>query len=243
MASDASPGFRAVTRRRASEEVIRQIRALILAGQIGPGARFPSERELCKALAIGRSTLREAIRALEVLGLVRVLPGQGTFLVNLPGTVEGNGPGSSSLLTAWDRQREMFEVREVLEPGLAALAAQRASEEQLEGIRAALRGQEHAVAGGASGLAENTAFHVAVAESANNTLLLQMVRSFLDRLRESRQTAWLDPERPLRSIEQHREILAAVASRNFRSAERVMREHVQEARRFVLLPTERPSAE
>jgi GntR family transcriptional repressor for pyruvate dehydrogenase complex len=232
-------GFRAVNKTRASEEVVQQIRELIAAGRIGPGDRFPSERDLCRILTIGRSTLREAIRALEALGLIRVVPGQGTFLVELPGTVGGEGPGADSRLKAWDRQREMFEVREVLEPGLAALAARRATEEHLARIRAALVAQEAEVKQGGPGMAPNTAFHAAVAEAADNSILLQMVRSFLDLLRESRQSAWQNPERPARSLEQHREILAAIESRNPRLAERIMREHVQGARRFVLLPSER----
>jgi len=99
--------------------------------------------------------------------------------------------------------------------------------------------QEAEVKQGGPGMAPNTAFHAAVAEAADNSILLQMVRSFLDLLRESRQSAWQNPERPARSLEQHREILAAIESRNPRLAERIMREHVQGARRFVLLPSER----
>jgi len=231
-------GFRAVSKTRASEEVVQQIRELVAAGRIGPGDRFPSERELCRILSVGRSTLREAIRALEALGLVRVVPGQGTFLVELPGTAGGEGPAGDSRRKAWDRQREMFEVREVLEPGLAALAARRATPEHLERIRAALAAQREEVERGGSGMVPNSAFHAAVAMAADNSILLQMVRSFLDLLRESRQSAWRNPERPARSLEQHAELLAAIETRNPRLAERIMREHVQGARRFVLLPSE-----
>ena len=233
-------GFHAVSKIRASEGVVQQIRELIIAGRVRPGDRFPSERELCKALSVGRSTLREAMRALEALGLVHVVPGQGTFLVELPGAHEGDGLAAGSLFKAWERKREMFEVREVLEPGLAALAARQATDEQRERIRSTLRLQEEQLDRGASGMPENTEFHVAVAEAANNSILMQMVRSLLDLLRETRQTLWQSPERPGLSVQQHRQILAAIDARDSRAAERVMREHVRGARQFVLLAGQQP---
>jgi GntR family transcriptional repressor for pyruvate dehydrogenase complex len=242
MVSAASEGFRVISRRRASEEVVRQIRDLIGGGQIHPGDRFPAERELCRVLDVGRSTLREAMRALEALGLVRVVPGQGTFLVELPGAAEESGPATDSRLKAWERQREMFQVREILEPGLAALAARHATAAQRERIRSRFRAQEAGMRQGRSGMLDNTAFHMAVAEAANNSILLQMVLSFLDLLRETRLTAWQSPERPGRSVREHARILAAIEARNPRAAERAMRQHVREARRFVLLAKGAPPA-
>lgn len=226
--------FRAVSRTRASEEVVQQIRDLILAGRIRPGDRFPPERELVKALGVGRSTLREGMRALEALELVRVVSGQGTFLVDLPGLAANGASPAGTPFHSWDRQRELFEVREVLEPGLAALAARRATEEQIARMEAAIQAQAAHVQGGGSGMSENADFHLAVAEAAKNSVLLQMVRGNMELLRETRQHLWRDPQRPARSLAQHRELLAAIRGRDPRVAERAMRAHLREARELAL---------
>jgi len=129
--------FRTVLKTRVSEGIIEQVRDLITSGRLKPGDRLPAERELAHTLSVSRSAVREGIRALESLGIVEARAGQGTFVAPPQRDAITN-----SLFRARDTQRKLFEVRRVLEPGLAGLAARRARPEQLEKMRAILDDQK-----------------------------------------------------------------------------------------------------
>jgi GntR family transcriptional repressor for pyruvate dehydrogenase complex len=106
------------------EEAAEQIRALIAEGPMRPGDRLPSERDLVVKLAVSRTTIREALRSLEIRGLLEVRPGEGAFVRELP--LEALIDPLASTLHNRRSLLELLEVRRNLEPGIAALAAQRA---------------------------------------------------------------------------------------------------------------------
>lgn len=227
-----SKAFRAIHKTRVSEDIIEQVRDVITSGRLKPGDRLPAERELAQALCVGRSAVREAMRALESLGIVEARAGEGTFVAALAGS-QGRDPITATLFQAWSMQRKLFEVRRLLEPGLAALAARRATEDQIEKLRAVLSEQETYLQQGETGVKQDTTFHFLIAEATGNEVLLRIVDSLMELLSKTRETSLDRGDRPDQSLKQHRAILDAIESRDSVAAERSMREHVRAIERLV----------
>jgi len=140
----------------------------MLAGRLKPGDRLPSERELAEKLSVGRTSVREALKALSSLGLIKRTK-EGTFVNNEPASLRDHL--SYSLLYKQTTIKEIFETRRLFEIRLAALAAQRATEEDLMAMEKALsqdRGDVH------SFVNSDLAFHVAIAEAAQNKILYEL---------------------------------------------------------------------
>jgi len=234
--------FQAVRKTRVTGAIIEQIRALIVSGRFKPGDRLPAERELAVTLRVGRPAVREAIRALEFLGLVETRPGEGTFLSagQENPTVNLLDPGRLRLL---DTVRKLFEVRRVIEPDLAALAALRSTPEQVGKMRAAFEEQQGQIERGGSGIEGDTAFHAHIAEAAGNEFLIQIMNSLMERIHDTRE-AWLQRRgRSLRSLEDHRKILRAIEKRDPEAAERGMFKHLEGVERMLLAPPDGPAGQ
>jgi GntR family transcriptional repressor for pyruvate dehydrogenase complex len=224
--------FRAVRKTRVSEEIIGQVRDLITSGRLKVGDRLPAERELATTLQVGRSTVREAIRAMESLGILEARPGEGTFLVSNP-SEQRPDPVTANAFKSWENQRKLFEVRMVIEPDLAALAARRASFEQIVNMRNILEEQDALVKRGETGIKSDTAFHFLLAEAAGNDVLVRIMDSLMSLLHETREATLHTGGRSVRSMKQHRTILRAIEARDPVAAERRMREHISEMEQLV----------
>ncbi len=181
--------------------VARQLVTLLTTGELAPGSRLPSERVVAEQLGVGRSAVREALAALEILGIVQIRPGSGTYLQGgtsdlLPTTL------SWGLMLASNRTRELLEVRSSLERTAAILAAQRADAAQLDELQEYLERQRIALDDPQAFIEADVRFHVLLARAAGNDVLadlLQSLRSMLSvwvgrRVRTGRQ-----PKRPTRS--------------------------------------------
>ena len=226
MVAVSSHDFRAVRKSRISEEIIEQVRDLITSGQVKPGDRLPGERELVQQLNVGRSTVREAIRVMESMGLLTVRAGEGTFLVAPTAEVHVDSV-TKAFLQSWDNQHNFFEVRRVIEPDLAALAARRATPEQIEKMRAFLEEQEAEIRRGGNGMKADTAFHYLLAEASGNEVLVRIMDGLMGRLHETRVSSLRTAGRPAQSLRQHRRILAAIEARDAKAAERRMLDHLR----------------
>jgi GntR family transcriptional regulator, transcriptional repressor for pyruvate dehydrogenase complex len=219
--------FQVVRKVRVSEEIIGQVRDLITSGRLKVGDRLPAERDLAKTLEVGRSTVREAIRALESLGVLQARPGEGTFLVSNPAD-QRTDQFAADVFKSWDNQRKLFEVRMVIEPDLASLAARRATPDHIKRMHEVLNDQEKLVRQGGNGIKADTSFHFLLAEASGNDILIRLMDGLMDRLQETREASLNTGGRPLRSLKQHRAILRAVESRDSETAEQRMIEHIQE---------------
>ena len=232
MESVSRKAFRVVRKTRVSEEIIGQVRDLITSGRLKVGDRLPAERELAATLQVGRSTVREAIRAMESLGILEARPGEGTFLVSNPSEQQPD-PVTANAFRSWENQRKLFEVRMVIEPDLAALAARRASFDQISRLRDILQEQEALVKQGETGIKSDTAFHFLLAEAAGNDVLVRIMESLMNLLHETREATLHAGGRSVRSMKQHRAILRAIEARDPVTAERRMREHIGEMQQLV----------
>ena len=240
MQTVSEKAFHAVHKTRVSKEIIDQVRELISSGRLKPGDRLPSERELAHTFHVGRSTVREAIRSMESLGLVDVRAGEGTFLAG-PTAERTQDPLSASLFQAWGTHFKLFEVRAVLEPALAGLAARRATSAQIEAMRGALADQEREILRGESGKKEDTIFHHLIAEATGNEILHRIADSLMTLLGQTRETSLQRGGRPIRSYKQHQAILEAIEARNSSAAERRMREHIRSIERLIFASHQEPA--
>jgi GntR family transcriptional repressor for pyruvate dehydrogenase complex len=210
---------------RIYEEIVRQIRRLIADGQLKSGDRLPPERDLAERFRVSRTSVREALRALQSTGLIEIRAGEGTFVreVSVEALVE---PLALVILAQREGIAELYEARRLLEPPLAGLAARRASEDEVAEMARILEVQAREVAAGRTGLAQDAAFHAAIAQATHNRAITRLITALLDLLSQSREESLQTPGRPQRSHQDHRRVLAAIEARDPEAAELAMLEHL-----------------
>jgi GntR family transcriptional repressor for pyruvate dehydrogenase complex len=165
--------------------VISRFKDLIQQGLLAPGSRLPSERELASALGVSRPTLRQALKALQVLGIVRSRQGDGSYLAEMTGDVM-RAPLDFAIALKGPAKRDLFETRQTLEVKLAALAAERRTDQDLAKLRAALDAMRQS-AGIADQWCENDIrFHSCIVEAAKNAVMASIYEMLSNLLVQSR---------------------------------------------------------
>ena len=222
-----------VKRSRIYEHIVEQIRALIREGRWAPGDQIPPERELAERFRVSRTSVREALRALEMQGVIESRQGGGTF-VRTADTEALVPPLAAAILRGRRELAEVLEVRELIEPGIARRAALRATNEHVLELESLLDRQRECIARGLPFVDEDTAFHYTLARAADNHILLRLHNVILDLLRESRQSYLHVPDRPQTSLRGHEAILHAVKARDSEAAYEASLEHITEVRDGIL---------
>ena len=231
--------FRVVQRRKLYQDIVGQIGELIREGVLRPGDRLPPERDLAERLQVSRSSLREAMRTLELQGLVVSRPGAGTFVST--GSLDGLiSIIASSLANSGDAQGDIFEVRHLLEPEIAALAARRATEEDMGRMIVALEQQEAQLTRGETGVEGDTTFHFAMAQATQNWALVKVISTISDILSKSRDQTLHTPGRPERSLASHKQILDTIRRCDPEGARSAMEHHLLEVEPVYTPVGERP---
>lgn len=225
--------FTAVRKKRLFEGVAQQIQRLIVDGALKPGDRLPPERELAERFDVSRSSVRDAIRILEIAGLVVPRQGEGTVVADVsPDAVVM--PLASVLLRKRELIGELLEVRKMIEPALAARAVERASPEEIARLEEILRRQREKMLRGEATVEDDSEFHYAIALAARNSVVRRVVDVLMQLLHETRTRSLQTRGRPQRSLAGHRRILAAIKRRDPAAAERAVRRHVEEIESIVL---------
>lgn len=222
-----------IPRSRVYEDVARRLQTLILEGKLKPGDRLPPERELVRQLHVSRGSVRDAIRTLEVIGLVRSRQGKGTSVRELSADALVV-PLSTALTRKAELVAELLDVRRMLEPPLAARAALHATDDEIAALREVLRKQRQKIQQGLDTTEEDSAFHYAIAVAARNSVVLKVVDVLMDLLRESRSRSLQVDGRLERSLAGHRRIARAIERRDPQAAEEAMRLHLQQISDLVL---------
>lgn len=217
---------------RIYEEIIRQVKQMIAEGRLTSGDQLPPERELAEKFLVSRTSVREALRALESLGLVEIRPGEGTFIreISVEALVE---PLALVMLSQREAVGELFEARRLLEPALAGLAATRATPEEIQEMERILDDQAKEIASGRTGLSQDAQFHAAIGVAAHNRAITRIAHAIMDLLTQSREESLNTPGRPERSHQNHRRILQAITRRDPRAAETAMLEHLDTVEMLV----------
>ncbi len=225
--------FEPVRKTKVYEEVVDQIQRLILDGRLKPGDKLPAERELAEAFGVSRTSVRDAIRVLELTGLVEPRQGEGTVVRDL--TADSLVTPLASLLV---RNRallaELLDVRTMIEPPLAARAATHASLEEVAHLEQILGHQEEQARRGEFAIDDDADFHYTIATAAKNRVALKVVDVLMDLLRESRERSLQVAGRLLKSLAGHRRILDAIQRRDAEGAEAAMRQHILEIEEVLL---------
>ena len=222
-----------VKRSRIYEHIVEQIRALIREGRWAPGDQIPPERELAERFRVSRTSVREALRALEMQGVIDSRQGGGTF-VRTADTEALVPPLAAAIMRGRRELAEVLEVRELIEPGIARHAATRATAEHIGELETLLERQRQCIAEGRSFVDEDTAFHYTLARAADNHILLRLHNLILDLLRESRQSYLHVPDRPQTSLRGHEAVLNAVKARDAEAAYAASLAHITEVRDGIL---------
>jgi GntR family transcriptional repressor for pyruvate dehydrogenase complex len=228
--------FQPLARRTYVAEAIRTVKDMILDGRLAPGQRLPPERSLSEALGVSRPTVREAIRSLQAMNILESRHGAGTFVASLS-VDELLRPLQFVLSLAEGGLEHLFEVRLLLEPGAAALAAERASAEQVAGLRdCAARAEAEAIDDAEAMLRLDTELHERIVESSGNPLLQHLWAATSALGAESRAyTVRIPGVRP-QTITEHHAIVAAIAARDAAAAHAAMTAHISRIRAAALAP-------
>ena len=213
-----------IQRTNVVDEIVDQLMAYV--SELKPGDRIPAERQLIRQLGVSRSSMREALRVLTSRGLLEVREGLGTFVAQNHEPFISHALLVSSVIGG-QTARELHEVRAHVEPFCARLAAERATEADLEGIRGCLVGQEAALGSVDDFLDADVAFHLAIAQASENRVLVEMLRA-VRALTMARMATLLAARRDMpRSYREHERIYEAVAARDPAAAEAAMTAHLR----------------
>ena len=181
----AKPGLEAIPRDRVYTKVAEQLKAHIV-NVLKPGDMLPPERELVQMFGVSRSSIRDAIRSLEAVGLLEPRQGVGTVVRDVSADTVVT-PVASVLLQKRKVISELLDVRMIIEPALASRAALHASPEQIAEMVEILNRQEQKISQGELATEEDSNFHYAIALAANNSVMLKLVHVLMDSLREMRE--------------------------------------------------------
>jgi GntR family transcriptional repressor for pyruvate dehydrogenase complex len=218
-----------------TDAVLKQLVGLILHGSLGPGDRIPSERELCQKLEVSRPALREAKHALVAMKLLDARPGQGTFVrADLLDFI--TEPIDLGLRLEPTRMRELVETRAIVETAAAALAAKRATDEDVASLRDIYRRQQDAVdkSDVEAFMEADLELHSAIACAAGNAVLMRMNLALYGLVRAlSRAVLDRAPAAAESALVAHGEVVSAIAAGQPERASQAMADHLETVASFV----------
>jgi GntR family transcriptional regulator, transcriptional repressor for pyruvate dehydrogenase complex len=232
LAASTKPDFEIIRRNKVYEEVARQIERLIV-NKLRPGDKLPAERELADMLKVSRGSIRDAIRGLELMGLVEPRQGAGTIVRDNTAAILVN-PLATAIKRRKDAVAELLDFRKMLEPPLAARAAIHASSEEIGEMEAILKRQEQKHKQDEPAVAEDAEFHYNIALASGNSVVLKVIDILMDLLRETRERSLQHNGRSQKSLDGHRRILAAIKRHDSDAAKSAMLRHIEDVEEIVL---------
>ena len=222
------PRVRKVKRATISDDIVDQLMTLIQRGELKPGQRLPSERDLCIQFGAGRSSLREALRCLAIVGLLEARVGEGT-------SVAVNGGKFMGKIMEWRVMTEqqdlsnLLEVRLALESLTAAKAAVNAGPQEIATLNGYLEKMAAALKDHKRFSALDLEFHMAIARASHNDLLCDLIQMIRNQLAKGVARVLLIPDAIPSSLEEHRRIAAAIARHDADGARDAMQKHIEMA--------------
>jgi len=215
---------------RLYERIVEQIEKRIVAGDLKVGDQLPPERELAEKFAVSRTAVREAVKTLREKGLIEIRPGRGTFVTD--GTHSAVRQSLSLLMKFGSGKgvANLVEVREILEPEIAALAATRITDEYISAMAEAIKIMDGALDKVDIFVEADLDFHLALAEATENPIIPLLMDSIIDLLREQRKRTGSAANGLARGQSHHRAIMEAVIRHDPEAARIAMQSHLQQVR-------------
>ena len=229
--------FEKVQTRKVYMEIVEQIQDLIKTGRLKPGDKLPPERILVDKLGVSRPPLREAMSALEILGIIESRGGKGNFIKNT-----FNPASYAQQLKELEKEEspfELLEARKAVETEIAGLAAKKATPEDIKEIEEALDRMRNALSDTPRVMEFDRQFHVAIARAAHNSILFQMMNYLADGLKESlwvniKRKSWALPGHSQKYLEEHAKLLKAIKEGDKKAARRTMYSHLADVEEDLL---------
>jgi DNA-binding FadR family transcriptional regulator len=219
-----------IARTRVFEQIVAQIERRILSGELRDGDALGSERELAEQFGASRTAVREALKTLAQKGLVDMRPGRGTMVID--GTSRAVRHSLHLMLQVGQAHNpvHLVEVREILEPEIAALAAARATHEDIAALREAVDAMDRNLDAAGAYIAADNDFHRTLARSTGNPLMLALMDSIVGLLSEQRKLIFAVEGGPERGQMHHKRLLEMIVQHDAAGAREGMRAHMRQVR-------------
>ena len=220
--------FQEIVIEKPEDKIIRQIRSLITSGQLKPGDRLPPERKLAEKLGVGRSYVRDAIRKLEVYGILKTLPQSGTIVAGI-GIAALEGLISNVLQLEESHFTSLVETRVLLEVESTRLAAERRTEDDIMNLKQALEAYRKKVKNDEQAVEEDLMFHLKIAEASKNSVLRSLMLIITpDIIHSFRKLEVCKDGRFYRALEEHEAILQYIVEGKPDAAAIAMNAHLKD---------------
>jgi GntR family transcriptional repressor for pyruvate dehydrogenase complex len=217
-----------VSRTTLSEQIAMQLASQLEAKRWAPGEKLPSEAELCKVFNVGRSTLREALKSLAFIGMIRMRAGGGSYVSEQRSKYMDGPLLTTGVLHSEKDVNDLCEARLILETEVAGLCAQRATAQDLRTLEEIVRKMKTAMEKGRGGFEElDLRFHLSVAAASKNEVLAELLKHTRKGLQELITKSLLLPAGMELAYRQHRAILEVLQQRNPGKARQAMRAHLR----------------
>ena len=223
-----APIYKIVRSSRLYEQIVQQVEDSIKNGALKAGDQLPPERELAEQFGVSRTAVREAVKALREKGLVEAYPGKGTFITDGTSRVIKQSLDRMIRMGQPEGSTYLAEVRSILEPEIAALAATRAMEEDLAAMRESVTVMDESRNDADAFIEADLDFHLALGEAAANPLILSLIDSIVGLLREQRMRIFHVKGGPERGQYHHKRILEAIEHRDPIGAREAMKAHLRQ---------------
>ena len=223
-----------IRRRKLYEEVAARIESMVHEGRFSPGDRLPSERELMEELGVGRSAVREAMLSLQKMGILVVRSGERAR-VTVPTAdflVKELSGAARLLLSQESGIRQFQEARTMFEIGLARLAAEKATQRDIEALRSALETNGQSIGDHTQFLRTDIQFHYAIASIPGNPIFTSMYNAVVEWLIEQREISGRSPEAGRAAYAAHTRIFNAIAAHDPTEAQSAMQAHLEQVTDF-----------
>lgn len=217
------------SRQNLAQVVAHQLLDLITSGRLREGDQLPSEAELKQRFGVGRSTVREALNGLVLLGAVEVRQGQGAVVVGPPAP---KGGLDAALRTA--RDADLIEVRRAVEPAIAEIAAERATKDHLAEIRAVLKEGARRLAEEGAAVSQSVGFHLCLAEATGNPFFIRFIELSGEVMSERGESLRRTEGYAEWELRMHHRLYDAISVRDPARARAEMERHLDDASEIIV---------
>ena len=225
-------GLTPVVRTTLTADICRKMVSQLIRGTWGQGERIPAERELCQKLGVGRASLREALKALEIMGMIETRLGDGTYVCKRSDFFSRPllwAIASSSEADA----RELIEARTLIEVELAGLAAEHATAEDLKELSTHLDQMQKTRSNPKAFVQADVNFHLAIGHAASNSVLMNALHLIRNLLQQWILSAAAIKGVPEKACAQHKRVLLAIKNQDGVAARKEMRKHLHDMSAFA----------